>query len=670
MAVLSMKRIDALGMKGEQAAVLSELQSLGVMEIAEQKPKDVFVRTNLQDTISQNSSELKLLGEAIDIMSSYSDEAHSLLSSLEGRKPIDADRFSEIERQREAVLQTAKNVVALERELGESRAAALRPAALIRNLSIWDKLDISPKEKGTRRTRVFIGTLPAGYEREALLGVLNEKLPQIIYELELIYSDSIMSAIFVLCHIDDAQAVEAALRSLGFAYPQMEFDHSPKEEIALAEKEAAACEARAEEITAKLKELAKEYPKVKCVYDALLLSSQRTEAQSCLLESDSTFVLSGYILERDAKKTAERLEKKYQLYCEISDATGKSAPVAIANNAFSAPCESVLESYSYPGKGEIDPTSIMSIFYYILFGIMLGDAAYGAIMAICCGIALKKFPNMGESLKKMMQLFFYCGLSTLFWGAVFGSWFGDCVGVIAKTFFNSNFEIKALWFEPVDDPMKMLVFSLALGLVHLSTGLVLNGVQALKRKSWSDFFYDTVFWFGLVYSLVIMLLPSSLFTSLSGMSIAIPKAVITAAEIIAVVCALGIILTAGRESKNWFKRILKGLYGLYNISGWLSDVLSYSRLLALGLASGVIATVINQMGSMGGNGIFGAVLFIIVFLAGHIFNLAINLLGAYVHTNRLQFVEFFGKFYSGGGRKFAPLTKNTKYYTIREEISK
>ena len=99
----------------------------------------------------------------------------------------------------------------------------------------------------------------------------------------------------------------------------------------------------------------------------------------------------------------------------------------------------------------------------------------------------------------------------------------------------------------------------------------------------------------------------------------------------------------------------------------LSDVLSYSRLLALGLATGVIASVINQMGSMAGSGIFGAIIFIIVFIFGHLFNLAINLLGAYVHTCRLQYVEFFGKFYEGGGRPFIPFRQDTKYINIKED---
>ena len=132
--------------------------------------------------------------------------------------------------------------------------------------------------------------------------------------------------------------------------------------------------------------------------------------------------------------------------------------------------------------------------------------------------------------------------------------------------------------------------------------------------------------------------------------------------------AIGIVLMSGRENKNPALRLALGAYDLYNVTGWLSDALSYSRLLALGLATGVIASVINQMGAMLPNNVIGVILFIVIFIVGHVLNLAINLLGAYVHTNRLQFVEFFGKFYEGGGRPFNPFKENTKYVDVKEEI--
>jgi V/A-type H+-transporting ATPase subunit I len=171
----------------------------------------------------------------------------------------------------------------------------------------------------------------------------------------------------------------------------------------------------------------------------------------------------------------------------------------------------------------------------------------------------------------------------------------------------------------------------------------------------------------LVLGAIVYMMKIEMFTSMLSIPFTVPETVGNVAGILAIIGGIGIILTGGRSSKNWFKRILKGLYSFYGITGYLSDILSYSRLLALGLATSVIATVFNKMGSMLGNTPVGVALFIIVFLMGHTLNLLINALGAYVHTNRLQFVEFFGKFYEGGGTKFNPFGINTKYYKFKEE---
>ena len=167
---------------------------------------------------------------------------------------------------------------------------------------------------------------------------------------------------------------------------------------------------------------------------------------------------------------------------------------------------------------------------------------------------------------------------------------------------------------------------------------------------------------------IIYILTMPMITGMLGLSFTLNSTIGTISAAAMAIGGVGVVLTGGRESKNWFKRFLKGLYAAYGITGYLSDILSYSRLLALGLATGVIAQVFNQMGSMIGGSWYGAIIFLIIFVVGHTLNLGINVLGAYVHTNRLQFVEFFGKFYEGGGRKFSPFKENTKYYKVKEEI--
>ncbi len=233
--------------------------------------------------------------------------------------------------------------------------------------------------------------------------------------------------------------------------------------------------------------------------------------------------------------------------------------------------------------------------------------------------------------------------------------------------FGREVTIPALWFVPLNDPMKLLVYSMLFGLIHLFTGLGMKGYMCLRDRKYMDFFCDVVLWFCLLVGLVLMLLPTEMFASISKMTFHFPAAVITLSKVLALGGALGILLMSGRSSKNFGVRIALGAYDLYNITGWLSDILSYSRLLALGLATGVMASVFNQMGSMAGGGILGAILFILVFIVGHTFNIGINLLGAYVHTCRLQYVEFFGKFYEGGEEHSTPLKRIQKYVDIKEE---
>ena len=264
-------------------------------------------------------------------------------------------------------------------------------------------------------------------------------------------------------------------------------------------------------------------------------------------------------------------------------------------------------------------------------------------------------------------MFFYCGLSTLFWGLMFGGFFGDLVTVVASTFFHKEVTLPALWFAPLDDPMRLLLWSLLFGIIHLFMGLGIKGYMMIKDGKYLDCLYDVGFWFALLIGLLLLLIPSELFASIAGQKFSFPGFVGIIAKVLTVVGLVGIVLMSGRRKKNPALRIALGLYDIYGITSWLSDILSYSRLLALGLATGVIAQVVNSMASMMGGGILGAVFFIIVFIIGHTLNIAINLLGAYVHTNRLQYVEFFGKFYEGGGRAFEPLGVHTDYIKFKEE---
>ena len=269
---------------------------------------------------------------------------------------------------------------------------------------------------------------------------------------------------------------------------------------------------------------------------------------------------------------------------------------------------------------------------------------YGLLLSILSGIVIYKFKPKG-TVEKLLKLLCLCGISTVVWGALFGGWFGDVIAQVTS----GRIELKPLWFNPVEDPMKLLIWSFAFGVIHLYAAMGIKAYEAIKKGKILDAVFDTGFWYVFLTGLILLLVGGK-----AG----------TIGKYMALSGAALLILTQGRTEKNVFKKLTKGVGSLYNAVGFMSDVLSYSRLLALGLATGVIASVINTIGTLFGFNVIGIIVFAVAFIGGHSFNILINALGAFVHASRLQYVEFYGKFFEGGGKPYKPFKINTKYVNI------
>ncbi len=458
------------------------------------------------------------------------------------------------------------------------------------------------------------------------------------------------------------------MRADGFARPAQAVEEIPRRQKEILEAEIQKLNKRIEETEEEIRQQEKSREPLKMISDYYRMRAEKYAVLGTLPQSQRTFVMSGYVPARFVPAVQKAIGEKFDCVLDIEEVKEEEdSPTVLKNNSFSASMEGVVASYGLPNKKEVDPTTIMSFFYVFFFGMMLSDAAYGAIIAIVCFVLLKKFPRMSSGMHKSLKMFMYCGISTVVWGILFGGYFGDVIPVVSETFFGTRINVDALWFVPLDDPMKLLIYSMLFGLIHLFVGHGIKGYMCLKDGNIKDFICDVVLWYVFLIGLILMLIPSDIFASVAQTKIVFPPVLNTLAKALAIIGAVGLLLMSGRDNKNPALRLALGAYDIYNVTGWLSDVLSYSRLLALGLATGVIASVINEMGSMFGNGILGAIGFIIVFIIGHTMNMGINILGAYVHTNRLQFVEFFGKFYDGSGRPFNPFESNTKYVDVKEE---
>ena len=670
MAVLQMQKLSICALKKNRKAILELLQAAGVVEITKPAEEDSdFKRSDTMLSKQVFDKNVQTADQALLILQEYVPEKKSLLSSLEGKALAEAEKFRGVRDNAEKVLEDAKQILALNKKIAEDKAAITKLEAQIESLIPWMSLDVPMNCSGTKNTAVLIGAMTGTVTLEQIYQAVAEKAPEIEgLDIQIVGSDKDQTCIAAITLKKDEGRLEEALRSAGFAKPSQVISQVPAEFVTELKSR---IEKLTEEIGATERKLGVyegSRENLRMLSDYFRIRAQKYEVLGELLQSKKTFLVTGYVPKREVKNLEEKLTKDYELSFETEDIPeDEDAPVLLKNSEFTSSAEGITASFGLPAKGEIDPTSIMSICYIFLFGLMLSDAAYGLIVFAACFFAITKYPRMDGNLKKSLRLFMYCGISTLFWGIMFGGYFGDAVNVISRTFFGHEVSIPAVWFVPLNDPMRMLLYSMIFGVIHLYLGLGIKGYMLVRDKKYLDFVCDVVFWYLMLTGLVLILIPTDLFGSIVQIKVVFPAAVNLLAKVMAIGGAVGILLMSGRNSKNPVLRIALGAYDLYNITGWLSDVLSYSRLLALGLATGVIASVINQMGSMLGNGIIGTVLFIIIFIIGHLFNLAINLLGAYVHTCRLQYVEFFGKFYEGGGREFTPFKQNTKYVDIKEE---
>ena len=667
MTMLQMQRIYIYALKKDRKPLLEMLQRRGVVEISDEIPEDnVFHKTDTSYAKSGIEKNINACRDAITILDNYAPINKSMLSMLNGRTIVSTEDYAAF---KDKYVKDANRIITCNKAIAEHKADILRLEVQVEMLTPWVALDIPMSFSGTKSTKGYIGTLPKQVALDDIYGKLAEYMP---VNVDIISSSKEQTCIFVLCSKEKSEGVYEALREMDFAHPGMITDRAPSEQLTILKGQINEANHAIGVAEKEIIDLAAGREDFLFLQDYDKMRFDKYEVIGQLLQTKNVFVMTGFIAARDAKKLEEELTKRFEAAVEVEEPDeDEEVPVQLSNNAFARPLEWVVESFSMPGKGEVDPTFSMAVFYYLLFGIMFADAGYGLIMVVACGFCLWKGRNKIEGFtKNFLGMFLYCGIATTFWGVLFGSYFGDLFDVIATNYFGVTKVpvIPPLWFFPVNEPIRMLTFSMALGIVHLLFGLIMKIYQLVRLKDYIGIVCDAVSWFVLVVSSTILLLSLDMIKNILGVSINIPPIVKTISAVLAVLSSLLIILTNGRESKNPFKRFLKGVYAIYGITGYLSDVLSYSRLLALGLASSVISSVINKMAGMAGKGIIGPLIFVTILLFGHVINFAINILGAYVHTNRLQYVEFFGKFYEGGGRSFNPFRMKTKYYKVKENI--
>lgn len=583
---------------------------------------------------------VRKLAAAVKSLTPYSTAKTGLFSHRPtvGREEFDAssqlysDCYADAERVEEISYRQAE--LAGERVNDTAAFASLLP---------WENAHIPLDVIRTKETRVLFGTLPPQTDVQTSEAGFDED-----ESVSLVEISRDISAVYIVAFvaIDGENKSMSALSSAGFVrFDTHELAGTAADNIKRLRGLIAALDEENSVLEEEKRKLAARLPAIKLCLDFTSTRLARTEAKRKLTETEATVILTGWTpAKAEAEITAE-LERMTCCYGFTEPREGDEVPVLLKNPEPFCSFESVVSLYSMPKYATFDPTLIMSFFYFVIFGFMLADVVYGALLAVGGLLAIKLLDLKG-GVRNLVKMFAVCGVACIIAGLLFGSWFGDFPIVFAKNMLGIDLGAIALWFDPISNPIMFLVLSIVIGAVHLLTGMGIKFYILWSRKKYYDAIFDIGSWFILFAGIGLFVLIGTVGAVVAGIGV------------------LMLIYSQGREAKNPFIRLFKGVGSLYSIMNYISDLLSYSRIMALGLSSAVVASVINILATLIGPSIPGYIAMLVILVFGHSLNLAINLLGSFVHASRLQYIEFFGKFFEDGGKPFKPLTADTKYTNI------
>lgn len=649
-----MERIFLCGLAQDREKIISGLMKSGCVQLSD--PAAMSGYEEIRDQVELGSADvyekeqlLSRLNQCIQTLKPYGAK-----KSIFQKRPEVS--FGEIAGEdTQGALEICQKVEELQKEMSAAKSRIAQEEFLQASLAPWRELDLPLEETSTESSEILLAAVPVMVAPEELERRQEEQ--ELGAYLSVVSEDKDQRYAAVIVHRDKAAGYQELLRQSGATLITFDgLSGTAGENIAASRDRAKREDKRIEELEKELAAYGERLSEVQLAWDSIQLSIDCRKAEQSLLRTQETFLTEGWVPQRQKAKVEKSLSG-YTCFYEFREATEEDdPPVLLKNNKFVEPFEAITEMYALPAPHSLDPNPFMAPFFFVFFGMMLSDAGYGLVLAIA-GLLGAKYLDMGVNGKKLLKMLGYCGISTVFWGAVYGSWFGDAIPKVTEVFFGNRVQVPMV-LDPLTNPMPVLIMAFIVGYIHILVGMGLKAYLMIRRGHALDAFFDVGLWYFVLVGLVIfaggqMVIGSVLMAQIG--------------QWMAIIGAVGLVLTQGRDKKNPFMKLANGVLSLYDITGYFSDLLSYSRIMALGLATGVIGQVVNTMGTLPGRNIIGAVLFVVIFLFGHLLNLAINALGSYVHTSRLQYVEFFGKFFEGGGQAFRPLRPATKYVYVNNQ---
>ena len=651
MSVVKMSKISVLGLQSERSEILKGLMAMGAVEITDGSPEDTEgeqygIKTPVQSELSKLDAVIADIGLSIDLLKRYGSYKSPFFAK---RRTIDEQDFHSVMEKRNTLLETSGRIKSLEEAIIRLKGDENKVKGLIVSLSPWLSTELALETDSTRLTFIHTGTLPHLTDLATLERELEESAPESM--LQQAGFDREHRYLVVAGHKDKESEIMSLLKAKGWnRIVFRDMSGTARENKVRLEKQLLAIDNERKKLAEAIVALAGEREKLEVLHDAYVMERCRLEAHGRLVSTRSVFLLEGWVPTELSLKVKGWLTKEFICSVEINEPEEDEAyPVLIENGPVVESIRPVLTMYGLPSSKELDPSPIMMPFFCLFFGMMLGDGGYGLLMALVAGILVWRI-KMEDGPRRFIKLLMWCGLSSVFWGLMFGSWFG--ISALSKT---------ALWMNPVENPDLMMSWAILFGIIHMFFGFGVKGANLLRKKKYLDFVFDVLFIYLLYIGFALTLLPFAPGVNTEGLDW-----LTSLGNKLLLLGVILLLLTQGRKSPKLFGKIFGGVGKLYDLIGFLSDCLSYTRLVALGLASAIIGDIVNTLSAtMGGNIVVRIIASSLIIIVGHSINIGLNVLGAFVHSCRLQYLEFFGKFLEGGGEAFRPFQANTRYIVVK-----
>ncbi len=637
MAIVKVERFNLISFKNELNALLKQLQEFVEVDFRELNLELNNLKSNNKDELEEKIYKIESI---IKKIRKYSKKKPLIESLREGKKEFNyqelekyisnIDINSIVEEINQIFYQKESKIKANESLINE-----------IREYEKWSNLDITKKDlEKLKNVDVNIGSMSVkNFEKFKL-----EELT--LSELEIVkYGKKEVN--FIIYSYKN-ENISDKLRLYNFNKLSIDIEKLPivtkNEKIEKLNNNKLDIEA----LDNKLNENGRHLEKLEISYEYYKTILLKENVKEMFKSTEKLSAISGYIPTDRKEEFEKRIEKvcdkDYYLEYEEFDENSRDIPIKLTNNKVLEPFETLTATYSLPKYKEIDPTILVAPFFWLFFGMMIADLGYGIVVSILSAVFLLFF-KLDKNSKSSVKFLFMLGLSTMFWGLIYGSLFGY------------EFSNPLHFYSPTSNYKPVMVLSIILGIVHIFIALGIKAFILIRDKKYYDSLCDVGFWILTLISTGYFIYAK--FTGLTGNIVDIAKYTM-------IISMLLIIATGGREVKNIGGRIGLGVYALYGISGYMGDLISYVRLMALGLSGGYIAYAVNMIASMLGNKWYMLIFVALILVIGHGFNLFLSMLGAYVHTSRLIYVEFFSKFYEGGGKPFKDFKIKEKYINIRD----